>query len=106
MRGTPSQSCRYSFLKDQSISSLRTGAQCNSRIKYLQNEYKRVKDHNSRSGNNRETFEHYEEIDELLSCKPNITSKRVLECGLAKKGRIGDSEDSPQSSSQADQDSR
>lgn len=42
-----------------------------------------MKDHNSRSENNRETFEFYEEIDEVLGCKPNITPKRVLECGLA-----------------------
>ena len=34
-------------LKEQGISTLRTGAQCKARMKYLQDEYKRVKDHNS-----------------------------------------------------------
>lgn len=52
-------------------------------MKYLQDEYMRVKDHNSRTGNDRETFEYLEQIKEVLSCKPNITPKRVLECGLA-----------------------
>lgn len=52
-------------------------------MKYLQDEYMRVKDHNSRTGNDRETFEYLEQINEVLSCKPNITPKRVLECGLA-----------------------
>lgn len=52
-------------------------------MRYLQDEYKRVKDHNSRTGNDRETFEYLEQINKVLSCKPNITPKRVLECGLA-----------------------
>ena len=53
------------ILKEQKISSFRTGVQCKARIKYLQDEYKRVKDHNSRSGNDQETFEYFEEIDEV-----------------------------------------
>ena len=95
-----------SLLKDQGISRFRTGTQCKARIKYLQDEYKRVKDHNSRSGNNRETFEYYEEIDVVLGCKPNITPKSVLECGLAEdtSTEMGDSEDSPPLNGQADPD--
>ena len=57
-----------------------------------------MKDHNSRSGNDRETFEYFEAIDEVLGCKPNITPKRVLECGLAAddtSAKTGDGEDSP-----------
>ena len=55
------------------MSSFRTGAQCKARIKYLQDEYKRVKDHNSRGGNNRETFEYsVVDIDEVLGA--NLTS--------------------------------
>ena len=57
-----------------------------------------MKDHNSRSGNDRETFEYFEEIDEVLGCKPNITPKRVLECGLAAdntSAKTGEGEDSP-----------
>ena len=72
--------------------------QCKARIKYLQDEYKRVKDHNSQSGNDRETFEYFEEINQALGCKPNITPKHVLECGLAAddtSAKTGDGEDSP-----------
>ena len=56
-----------------------------------------MKDHNSRCGNDRETFEYLEEVDEVLGCKPNITPKRVLECGLAAddtSAKTGDGEDS------------
>ena len=55
-----------SIFKDQGIPSYRTATQCKARIKYLLDEYKRVKDHNSRSGNNWESFEYYDEIDEVL----------------------------------------
>ena len=85
------------ILKEQKIRGFRTSVQCKARIKYLQIEYKRVKDHNSRSGNDRETFEYLEEVDEVLGCKPNITPKRVLECGLAAddtSAKTGDGEDS------------
>ena len=64
-------------LKEQGISTFRTGTQCKARMKYLQDEYKRVKDHNSRSGNNRETFDYFDEIDAVLGCKPNIAPKRL-----------------------------
>ena len=67
-----------SIFKDQGIPSYRTGTQCKARIKYLQEEYKRVKDHNSRSGNNRESFEYYDEIDKILGSKPKITPKKLL----------------------------
>ena len=94
-----------SIFKDQGIPSYRTGTQCKSRIKYLQDEYKRVKDHNSRSGNNRESFEYYDEIDEVLGSKPNITPKEAVECGLAEDTNataVGDSEASPESNIPAD----
>ena len=65
------------------ISTFRTGAQLEARMKYLQDEYKRLKDHNYRSGNNRETFDYFDEIDAVLGCKPNIAPKRVFECGFS-----------------------
>ena len=97
-------------LKEQGISTFRTGAQCKARMKYLQDEYKRVKDHNSRSGNNRETFDYFDEIDAVLGCKPNIAPKRVFECGFSEDAssssvETGDSADPPQSSGQGDQSS-
>ena len=97
-----------SIFKDQGIPSYRTGAQCKARIKYLQDEYKRVKDHNSRSGNNRKSFEYYDEMYEVLGSKPNITPKEVVECGLAEDANataVGDSEASPESNIPADHES-
>ena len=98
-----------SIFKDKGIPSYRTGTQCKARIKYLQDKYKRVKDHNSRSGNNRKSFEYYDEMDELvLGSKPNITPKEVVECGLVKDDNatgVGDSEASPESSIPADHES-
>lgn len=70
------------ILRDQGLSNFRTGLQCKARIKSLEDEYKKVKDHNGRSGNNRETFEYYEDMDTVLGCKPNITPKLVVEGGL------------------------
>ncbi|XP_068695949.1 myb/SANT-like DNA-binding domain-containing protein 1 [Montipora foliosa] len=97
-------------LNEQGISTFRTGTQCKAQMKSLQDEYKRVKDHNSRSGNNRETFDYFDEIDAVLGCKPNIAPKRVFECGFSEDAssssvETGDSADPPQSSDQGDQSS-
>ena len=69
-----------------------------------------MKDHNSRSGNNRETFDYFDEIDAVLGCKPNIAPKCVFECGFSEDAssssvETGDSADPPQSSGQGDQSS-
>ena len=72
--------------------------QCKLCIKYLQDQYKWVKDHNSQSGNNWEWFEYYDEIYEVLGSKPNITPKDV-KCGLAEDANtttVGDSDTLPE----------
>lgn len=69
-------------LVEQGITMFLSGTRCKARIKHLEDEYKQIKDHNNRSGNNRETFEYYEDLDVVLGCKPNITPKFVLDCGL------------------------
>ena len=90
-------------LKEQGISTFRTGVQCKAQMKYLEDEYKRVKDHNSRSGNNRETFGYFDEIDAVLGCKAKIAPKRVFERGFSEdvsssssSMEISDSADPPQ----------
>ena len=96
------------FKDSKGIPSYRTGMQCKARIKYLKDKYKRVKDHNSRSGNNRESFEYYEEMDEVLGSKPNITPKEVVDCGLVEDANatgVGDSEASSESNIPADHES-
>ena len=71
-----------SLLKGQGLTSIRTAAQCKAKIKNLEDEYKRVKDHNNKSGNDRETFTYYEELNEILGCRAKITPKTVVECGF------------------------
>ena len=70
------------ILREQGLTTVRTVSQCKSKIKNLEDEYKRVKDHNSKSGNNRETFTYYEELNEILGCRPKIAPKTVIECGF------------------------
>ena len=71
-----------SLLREQGLTSIRTAAQCKSKIKNLEDEYKRVKDHNNKSGNDRESFTYYEELNEMLGCRAKITPKTVVECGF------------------------
>ena len=105
--------CRSQDLAEigaQNWSDAETRFLLEARMKYLQDEYKRVKDHNSRSGNNRETFDYFYEINAVLGCKPNIAPKRVFECGFLEDAssssmETGDSKDPPQSSDQGDQSS-
>ena len=70
------------LLREQGLASICTAAQCKSKIKNLEDEYKRVKDHNSKSGNNRESFMYYEELNKILGCRAKITLKTVVECGF------------------------
>ncbi|XP_044180033.1 uncharacterized protein LOC122961480 [Acropora millepora] len=71
-----------SLLREQGLTSIRTAAQCKAKIKNLEDEYKRVKDHNSKSGNDRESFAYYEELNEILGCRAKITPKTIVECGF------------------------
>ena len=41
-----------------------------------------MRDHNSKSGNDRETSTYFEELNEILSCRAKITPKTVVECGF------------------------
>jgi len=70
------------ILREQGLTTVRTASQCKGKIKNLEDEYKRVKDYNSKSGNNQETFTYYEELNEILGCRPKITPKTVIECGF------------------------
>ena len=71
-----------SLLREQGLTSIRTAAQCKAKIKNLKDEYKHVKDHNSQSGNDRESFPHYEQLKEIVGCRAKITPKTVVECGF------------------------
>ena len=72
-----------SLLREQGLTSIHTAAQCKAKIENLEDEYKRVKDHNSKSrNNNRESFAHYEQLNEILGCRAKIMQKTVVECGF------------------------
>lgn len=70
------------LLAEQNLRCIRTPQQCKTKIKNLEDDYKRVKDHNNKSGNDRITFPYFNDINEVLGCKPRITPKRVAECGF------------------------
>ena len=74
-------------LAENGIASFRTGAQCKGPVKYLEEEYKKVKDHNSRSGNdnNQDSFDYFDELNDVLGCKPNIAPRHVVDSGLLDK---------------------
>ena len=105
----PSKRSSIPFLKTREYYTCYcTGTQCKACIKYLQDNYKQVKDHNSWSGNNRESFEYNDEMNEVLGSKLNITPKEVVECGLAEDANataVGDSEASPESNIPANNES-
>lgn len=41
-----------------------------------------MKDYNNESGNGREIFTYYEELNDILGCRVKITFKIVVECGF------------------------
>lgn len=45
----------------------------------LEDEYKRIKDHNNKSWNDHITFPYFDDINEVLGCKLRITPKKVTE---------------------------
>ena len=71
-----------SLLREQGLTSIHTAAQCQAEIKNVEDEYKHVNDHNSKSGNDHEFFMYYEELNEILGCQAKITPKTVVECGF------------------------
>ena len=73
------------LLREQNLSSVRTAQQCKAKIKNLEDEYKKVKDHNNRSGNDRINFPYFDDLKEVLDCKPRITPKKVGECGFERE---------------------
>lgn len=52
--------------------------QCASRLKTITRAYKNMKDHNSKSGNSRKSYEYEQELNDLYEKRPNINPKFVL----------------------------
>lgn len=58
------------MLPEQNLRCVRTLQQCKAKIKNLEDEFKKIKDHNNKSGNDRITFLYFDDINEVLGCKP------------------------------------
>jgi hypothetical protein len=60
--------------------------QVSGRIKTLLHNYRKVKDHNSNTGNNRKTCKFFNEIEDLLGDRPNVTS--IAPCSNRNPNRV------------------
>ena len=57
------------MLAEQNLCCVRTLQQCKSKIKNLEDEFKKIKDHNNKRGNDRITFPYFDDFNEVLGCK-------------------------------------
>lgn len=57
----------------------RTASQCRGKIKKLRAEYKKVKDNNRQTENNRKTCKFYERLDSVLGSKPATRPPIVID---------------------------
>jgi len=64
------------------IFPVHTAQQCKAKIKNLEDDCKRVNDHNNKSRNEHVTFPYFDHLNNVLGCKPRITPKKVVECGF------------------------
>lgn len=57
----------------------RTAIQCRDKLKKLRAEYKKVKDNNDETGRRRKKFKFYDELNEVLGCKPATCPPVVID---------------------------
>jgi len=60
----------------------RTGVQCRDKIKKLKGDYRKVKDHNNQTGNNRKTFRFYDAMNAIMGDKPTTTPPVMIDTSL------------------------
>ncbi|XP_056098526.1 zinc finger and SCAN domain-containing protein 29-like [Rhinichthys klamathensis goyatoka] len=71
-----------------------TGKQCREKLKKLKQDYKKVKDHNNRSGSDRRTNKWFDRLDALLGHRPAFSGAAVTkDSAIAFLESIHDSED-------------
>ena len=56
--------------------------QCASRLKTIKQAYKNMKDHISKSGNSRKSYEHEQELSDLYEKRPDINPEFVLSSSI------------------------
>lgn len=70
--------------------------QCKAKIKNLKFEYKRVKDHNSVTGNGRKTCKFYEKLDAILGHRPSSAPSVLMDAGSSSLSAAEPLQDSPE----------
>ena len=70
----------FSFHK-QSNTKMVTGDQCLRKWNKLESTFKKVEDHNKKTGNNKKTMKYYDEIQACIGSDPNIKPVISLESG-------------------------
>ena len=62
----------------------RTSKQCREKIKKMKQDYKKIKDHNNKSGSNRKTSKWFDALDAILGPRPVYAgSSNVMESATA-----------------------
>ena len=69
--------------------------QCREKIKRLKAEYKQIKSHNNRSGQNRKTCKFLSQLDAILGHRPASTPPAVLESSSNQTGELNEAVTSP-----------
>lgn len=75
-----------------------TGNQCKTKVESLKRQYKSIKDHNNKSGNDRRDWRYLERLDELFGKKPwikPISTASSSETTTSEQGDIKSSSSSP-----------
>lgn len=67
------------------IKAIQTGQQCKSKVKNLTDEYKKITDANSKSGNNTHQFVYYDAVDEVLGSRDGVKPMNISEVGTLLK---------------------
>lgn len=62
---------------------VRTGQQCRTKINNLKQKYRKIRDWNRVSGNNRKEWEYFDAMDAVLGCKPSSEPLVVVDSNLS-----------------------
>ena len=65
----------------------RNPIQIKYKIKKMKKDYRACRDHNNRSGNNRKTIEHMDELDAILGHRPSVSPRVMLQSMAQPQGQ-------------------
>ena len=73
----------------------RSGTQCRDKIKKLKGEYRKVRDHNKQTGNERKTWHFYEAMNPVMADKPTSNPPVMIDTSLESQDNTADKSDEP-----------